>query len=315
MSYSLERFIKPVVETDKIVAIYNNLNVPTYSINPFSVLRVYVTDNLLKVTVNKLSVIILDFKTNDEAKKALYNLQTQFDYIKRKSIKEAQVKEEAISQVTSSVDFTQIYNNVSVGGTYSGPTSSSGTASNTIEQKLITFVQTLGQDISVVNNNISSGTDFLQLYSDTKSGGLSSATSSSDDIDTRLKGFINNISQDIYNLNNKTQVRVNQSFNPISLFSQDINEPKDVLDISFDFQNLGTINVYINGVGITIGDSINSIIFFSDEKLTNITKSLTKRNRSLSGYRLFINPYLLGYDIEPSDIISIEYLKEEIIVN
>lgn len=311
MGYSLERFIKPVVETDKIVTIYNNLNIPTYSINPFSVLRVYVTDNLLKVTVNKLSVIILDFKTNDEAKKALYNLQAQFDYIKRKAIKETQIKEEAISQVTSSVDFNQIYNNVSNGGTYS-PTSSA-TSSNTIEQKLITFVQTLGQDISVVNNNILSGTDFLQLYSDTKSGGTSSATSSSvENLDSRLKNFINSISQDIYTLNNKTQVRINQSFNPVSLFSQDINEPKDILDFSFEFKSLGMINVYINGVSTTIGDSSSSTIFFSDNSLTDITKSFQNK---LSGYRLFINPYLLGYDIDPTDIISVEYLREVTIVS
>lgn len=312
MSYSLERFIKPVVETDKIVTIYNNLNIPTYSINPFSVLRVYVTDNLLKVTLNKLSVIILDFKTNDEAKKALYNLQAQFDYIKRKAIKEAQVKEEAISQVTSSVDFSQIYNTISTGGTYSGPTSS-GTASTTIEQKLITFVQTLSQDITNINNNVSSGTDFIQLYSNAKSGNVGLTASSTEDLDSRLSKFINSISQDIYNLNNKTQVKVNEFFNPISLFSQDIDEPKDVLDVVFDFQSLGMVNVYINGVGITVGDSMDSTIFFSDENLVDITKSFNKKNRSLSGYRLFINPYLLGYDIDPTDVISIEYIKEVIL--
>lgn len=113
-------------------------------------------------------------------------------------------------------------------------------------------------------------------------------------------------------ISDKTQVRINQSFNPVNLFSQNINEPSDILDVSFDFKSLGMINVYINGVATTIGDSIDSTIFFSDINLTDITKSFTKQN---NGYRLFINPYLLGYDIEPTDIISIEYLKEEIIVN
>ena len=127
--------------------------------------------------------------------------------------------------------------------------------------------------------------------------------------------FVNSISQDIYNLNNKTQVKVNENFKPIDLFSQNIDEPKDVLDVVFDFQSLGMVNVYINGVGTVIGDSVKSTIFFSDESLVDITKSFTKKSIPFSGYRLFINPYLLGYDIDPTDTISIEYIKEEIIVS
>lgn len=110
----------------------------------------------------------------------------------------------------------------------------------------------------------------------------------------------------------KTQIKVNESFNPTSIFSQEINEPKDILNTDFNSQSLGMISVYINGVGITIGDSIDSTIFFSDINLTDITRSFTKQN---NGYRLFINPYLLGYDIDPTDTISIEYIKEEIIAS
>jgi len=254
MSYSLDRFIKPLLETDKIVTVYNNLNKPVYTINPLSVSRIYVSGNLLKLNLTKNNaVIILDFANANEAKQGLSRLQSQFNLIKNKLIEQEKQKETVINQVQDSFDFSNLYESISTGGTFSGPTSStSATASNTIEQRLLTFVQKIGTDVA--------------------------------------------------NINNKVVKKVNVSYIPMDRFSEESNQHQDVIGVEFDFDSVGDVNIYINSLLVLPSEQENSIAYFSDNGVV--------KSNIFTGSRLYLNPYLLGYDIDSSDVISIEYLKE-----
>lgn len=262
MSYSLDRFIKPLIETDKIVNIYNNLNKPTYTINPVSVSRVYASGNLLKINLTKNNtVIILDFSDNSEAKQALLRLQSQFNLIKNRLMSEDKAKEIAISQVQDSLDLSSLYQSVVTGGTFSGPTYSggsgtasgtaSGVSSNTIEQRLFSFVQKIGNDVATINS--------------------------------------------------KNIKKIISSYSPIDNFEEDLNSHNDVIGVEFDFDSQGNVNIYINSVLLLPGEELDSIAYFG--------KDNDLKSNIFKGSRLYINPSLLGYSLETSDVISIEYLR------
>lgn len=266
MSYSLDKFIRPLIETDKIVTIYNNLNKPTYTINPISVSRVYASGNLLKINLTKNNtIIVLDFSDNQEAKQALLRLQSQFNLIKNRLIVEDKAKETAINQVQDSLDFSSLYQSIVTGSTFSGPTYSggSGTASG-----------------------------------GTASGGTASVSNT---IEQRLFSLVQKIGTDVVSINNRNLQRVNSSYSPINNFSDELNVHNDVIGLEFDFDSIGDVNIYINSVLLLPGDSSDSIAYFSQNGLIKST--------IFKGSRLYINANLLGYKLEPSDTISIEYLK------
>jgi hypothetical protein len=81
MSYSLNRFLKPLNESDKTIKIYDDRNYPVYTINPFSVLQIYVSNNNLIVSLTGTKIIILDFLSNEEAKVCLIKLQSYVDQL------------------------------------------------------------------------------------------------------------------------------------------------------------------------------------------------------------------------------------------
>lgn len=254
MNYSLDKFLRPLNETDKIVTVFNNLNKPAYTINPVSVSRLYVSSNLLKINLTKNNaVIILDFSDNSDAKQALQRLQAQFNLIKNKLIAVEKEKETAISQVQDSVDFSGVYETILSGGTFSSPTAS-GTAStvNSLESRLFSLIQKIGTDV--------------------------------------------------INIKGKQILKITDSFSPSSYFSDEIVEHLDVLDVQFDFDSLGDVTIYINSMLLVPGESDDSISYFSDGS--------TIKNKIFNNSRLFINPSLLGYSIDPTDSISIEYLKQ-----
>jgi len=256
MNYSLDKFLRPLIETDKIVTVFNNLNKPAYTINPISVSRIYVSSNLLKINLTKNnSVIILDFSDNSEAKQALQRLQSQFNIIKNKLITVEKEKETAISQVQDSVDFSEVYETILSGGTFSG-TASSGTAS-----------------FGTASN-----------------------------LESRLYSLIQKIGSDVINIKAKKIAKITDSFSPIEYFNEQIDIHQDVLGFQFDFDSLGDVTIYINSMLLLPGDNDDSISYFSDGQ--------TKKNQIFTNSRLFINLNLLGYSIEPTDYISIEYLKQ-----
>lgn len=85
MGYSFNRFLKTVNESDKTIKIYDDRNYPVHTINPFSVLRVYVNNNNLIVVLTGNVIIVLDFLSNDESTAGLVKLQSHIDVIKQNS--------------------------------------------------------------------------------------------------------------------------------------------------------------------------------------------------------------------------------------
>lgn len=82
MSYSFNRFLKPLNESDKTIKIYDNRNYPVHTINPFSVLRLYVSNNNLSIVLTGNMIIVLDFLDSIESQESLVKLQSYVDAIK-----------------------------------------------------------------------------------------------------------------------------------------------------------------------------------------------------------------------------------------
>ena len=82
MGYSYNRFLKTITESDKTIKIYDDRNYPVHTINPFSVLRVYTTNNNLTIILSGNIKIVLDFLNSDESAAALEKLQSYIDLLK-----------------------------------------------------------------------------------------------------------------------------------------------------------------------------------------------------------------------------------------
>jgi hypothetical protein len=85
MSYSLNRFLRPLKDTDKTIRVFDDRNYPVHTINPFSVLRLYVTNSNLNIALSGNRTITLDFIALDETKEALFKLQSFIDILRQKS--------------------------------------------------------------------------------------------------------------------------------------------------------------------------------------------------------------------------------------
>lgn len=84
MSYSYDKFLRPITSSDKSIKILDNTNDIKYTIDPFVITNVSVTNNILRVSLKSLKVILLDFSTSNEAKIALIRIQEQIDVLTNK---------------------------------------------------------------------------------------------------------------------------------------------------------------------------------------------------------------------------------------
>lgn len=85
MNYSVNKFLKPLAETDRNVQIWNNAGIIKFTVNPFSVSRTNVHNNLVHINLKYNKVIPLDFSTSTEAREALEKLQWQLDILRDKT--------------------------------------------------------------------------------------------------------------------------------------------------------------------------------------------------------------------------------------
>jgi hypothetical protein len=85
MSYSYDRFLRPITSTDRNIQVLDNTGIIKYTINPFSVVDSMVSNNLLKINSKSGKVITINFSTSNEAKLALPRLQSQIDILKQKT--------------------------------------------------------------------------------------------------------------------------------------------------------------------------------------------------------------------------------------
>ena len=78
MSYSYNKFLRPIT-SDKSIKILDDANDIKYTIDPFVIQNVSVSNNILKINLKSQRVISLHFSTINEAKLALTRIQIQID--------------------------------------------------------------------------------------------------------------------------------------------------------------------------------------------------------------------------------------------
>jgi len=82
--YQYDNFLRPLTESDRNIKILKNLIV-RYTIDPFSIINIYVSSNLVNIAVKSERAISLDFSTHNEAKLALIRLREQMDLLINKT--------------------------------------------------------------------------------------------------------------------------------------------------------------------------------------------------------------------------------------
>jgi hypothetical protein len=79
MSYSYDKFLRPITSSDKSIKILDDTNDIKYTIDPFVIQNVSVSNNILKINLKSQRVISLHFSTINEAKLALTRIRIQID--------------------------------------------------------------------------------------------------------------------------------------------------------------------------------------------------------------------------------------------
>jgi hypothetical protein len=85
MSYSYDKFLRPITTTDKNIQIIDNTGIVKYTINPFSIVNVMISNNLLKINMKQSRTILINFSSTNESKLAISRLQEQIDVLTEKT--------------------------------------------------------------------------------------------------------------------------------------------------------------------------------------------------------------------------------------
>ena len=84
MSYSYNKFLRPLATTDRNILIQDNSLILKYTIDPFSVLNVLANNNLLKINLRGGRLIMIAFSTANEARQALFSFKQRQDILTEK---------------------------------------------------------------------------------------------------------------------------------------------------------------------------------------------------------------------------------------
>lgn len=79
--YDHKTFIKELSGTDKNIQIINSKGVNKFTIDPFSIINYYISNNLLKISLDG-EIITLNFRNTNEAKKAIEKFTKSIDILK-----------------------------------------------------------------------------------------------------------------------------------------------------------------------------------------------------------------------------------------
>lgn len=85
MSYSWDKFLRPLSATDTNIQILDNSGVATYTINPFAILNALISNNIIKVSLKSGKVVVIPFSTINEAKLALPRIKQMIDVLNRRT--------------------------------------------------------------------------------------------------------------------------------------------------------------------------------------------------------------------------------------
>ena len=80
-NFSSSTFLNGLSSTDKIIKIYDESLVVKWTINPFTVRNISISNNLIKLNLYSDRVITLDFNSPNDAKEALPKLKSQVDQL------------------------------------------------------------------------------------------------------------------------------------------------------------------------------------------------------------------------------------------
>ena len=83
--YSYDKFLRPITTTDRNIQIMNDSGIIKYTVNPFSVINVMISNNLLKINMKQGRVILVNFSSVNEAKLAIERIQEQIDILTEKT--------------------------------------------------------------------------------------------------------------------------------------------------------------------------------------------------------------------------------------
>ncbi len=83
MSYSYDKFLRPLTESDVTIKILDNTNDIKYTIDPFVIISTSISNNILKITLKSKSILI-DFSSINEAKLGLIRIKEQIDTLTQK---------------------------------------------------------------------------------------------------------------------------------------------------------------------------------------------------------------------------------------
>ena len=85
MSFSYDKFLRPLTSSDRNIIIIDDNGKPVYTINPYSILNVRVSNNLLQINLKSKNVISIPFSTTNESKNAIVLFQNQVDLLIEKT--------------------------------------------------------------------------------------------------------------------------------------------------------------------------------------------------------------------------------------
>lgn len=80
-NFSSSTFLNALSQTDKIIKIYDESLVVKWTINPFTIRNISISNNLIKLNLYSDRVITLDFNSPNDAKQALPKLKSQVDQL------------------------------------------------------------------------------------------------------------------------------------------------------------------------------------------------------------------------------------------
>jgi len=81
MSYSSGNFLRPVAATDASIRIMDDNNVVKFTVNPFSILNLQASNNILNISLKGGKVISVDFSSAVEAKISIDKLEQQISIL------------------------------------------------------------------------------------------------------------------------------------------------------------------------------------------------------------------------------------------
>jgi hypothetical protein len=84
MSFSFDKFLRPITATDRNIKIYEDNGILKYTINPFHIKNTNVLNNTMRINLDSDRSIVMVFSTNNEAKISLSKLQGQMDVLTEK---------------------------------------------------------------------------------------------------------------------------------------------------------------------------------------------------------------------------------------